>query len=221
MNQKQLFPGQPLLNFCTSAVVLSFIPLEDAWIFAFSASLLLSETEFRMTSPSHLKWKSQARDQSCELREIYVNLQQGVWINWYQLWHFLSTSIALCHGVLKYMLSWWAGPSLSRERKTGIHQCLDINNELSWSIKSPQRVSLLLQSLILMTSTLWLVGMFAIIPLPMMRLETYVLHGLLKFWRLDPLSVWSWILHSLDPFVWYTVLTCFGNVFILNTMNRF
>ena len=41
-----LFPGQSPINLCTSAIVLSFIPLEDAWIFAFSASPLLSEMRF-------------------------------------------------------------------------------------------------------------------------------------------------------------------------------
>ena len=51
------------------------------------------------------------------------------------------------------LLSWWTGPSPSRGRKTVIYQCLDINDELSWS-KSSQRVILLLQSLILMTRTL-------------------------------------------------------------------
>ena len=86
-----LFPGQSPINLCTSAIVLSFIPLEDAWIFAFSASPLLSETEVRLTSPSHLKWKSKLGT-SHVISETNVKLQQGIWIINYGI--SLSVSIA-------------------------------------------------------------------------------------------------------------------------------
>ena len=118
-------------------------------IFAFSASQLLSETEFRLTSPSHLKWKSKLGTTHVT-SESNVKLQQGIWINWYQLWHFLSGSIASwCLELYVELMNW----DLSLKR-TEIYQCLDINDELSWLIKSSLRVILLLQSLILMTRTL-------------------------------------------------------------------
>ena len=197
------------MNLCASAIVLSFIPLEDAWIFAFSASPLLSETEVRLTSPSHLKWKSKLGT-SHMTSESNVKLQQGVWINRYQLWHFLSVSIASwC-----LELNCWAdelGPLSQEDRRLSYISVWTLT--MNWVDQIiPESDSTTAISNSDDKNTLWLVGMFSIILLPMMSLETYVFHGLLKFWRLVPFS--ACILHSLDPFV-YIVSNCFGNVFII------
>ena len=119
-------------------------------IFAFSASQLLSETEFRLTSPSHLKWKSKLGTTHVT-SESNVKLQQGIWINWYQLWHFLSGSIASWCLEL-YCQADELGPLSQAERRLAYISVWDSNEGLSWL--STWRTILLLQSLILMTKTL-------------------------------------------------------------------
>ena len=78
--------------------------------------------------------------------ESNVKLQPGVWRNWYQLWHFLSASIASCCLEL-YCQADELDPLSQAERRLAYVSVWDSTDRLSWL--SMWRTILLLQSLLL------------------------------------------------------------------------
>ena len=145
-----LFPGQSPLNLFTFAIILSFIPLEDAWIFAFSASLVhcCQRLSFGISKSSEME--EQARDQSCDLREQCEASTRG-------MNKLISTFPISINSFMVSLTICWAdelGP-LSQEdgRLTYIIVWTLTRNWVDWS-KLLRKEILLLQSLILMTRTL-------------------------------------------------------------------